>query len=93
MVASGSEFLTIQRKFKSMKTLIALMSENVGQVHIDDAQSEVDRMNRQQKTDEWHIDNSDFLFCPDETDHRVFNPCPLDKENDYVWITKSNQHS
>ena len=75
------------------KILIALMHECIGQIHFSEAESEIKRLNEQDNTNEWYSDSSDFLFCPDETDDEVLNPCPLDKENDYVWITKSNQHS
>lgn len=70
-------------------TLVSPVSENIGQVSIESALDEIIRLNRQENTNSWRIDFSHFLFCPDETDEKVNNPCFLMKGN--VWVTKTRE--
>ena len=73
-----------------MKTLIAYCSENIGQMTDNDhANDEVNRMNKQSGNDNnrWHKDYSEQMYCPDETDEDVHNPCKLGKGD--CWITDS----
>ena len=83
-----------------MKTrLIAYISENIGQMPDYMADKEVARMIEQTKNPNWHKDYSDELYCPDETDDGVYNPCPrtqdhihplTDEKYVYCWVTCSN---
>lgn len=73
-----------------VKTLIANCSQNIGQVSELFADIEVERMNKQTNSDKWHKDYSGQMFCPDETDYDVENPCiRMDK---YCFVTCSNVH-
>lgn len=72
------------------KILISLVSHNIGQVSELFADVEVERMNKQTNSNKWHKDYSDEMFCPDETDYDVDNPCiRVDK---YCFVTCSNTH-
>ena len=68
-------------------TLISKVADNIGQVDKSHAQSEIDRLNKQQNIDYWRVDSSDYLYCPDEFDPRVNNPCKLSPG--FVWVTKT----
>jgi hypothetical protein len=69
------------------KTLTSLIRDNIGQVDIKNAMEHVSRLNKQENTNKWRIDTSDFIYCPDEIDIDVSNPCALSKGN--VWVTKT----
>ena len=71
-----------------MKTLIAYCTDNIGQMREENADAEVERMNRQTKSNEWYKDFSDQMYCPDETDEDVFNPC--ERKEGYCFVTCSN---
>jgi hypothetical protein len=92
-ISADDPYWTLEEKV--ITTLVAYIGEHVGQVEIKDAESEIDRMNKQQGTTIWHADDSDFLYVPDETGGEddfdaPLNPCP--KEQGYVWITSSFNH-
>lgn len=70
---------------KTKETLYTIMCNNIGQVRIENAQKEIDRLNKQENTNSWRMDNSEFMFVEDETDDDVHNPCELIEG--YVWIT------
>ena len=73
-------------------TLYTTVTNHNGQVKEEDAQSEIDRLNKQNSKLKWRKDNSDFLFCEDETDECVSNPLVL--MPGYVWITcEPNNHN
>ena len=67
-----------------MKTLYTEVSNNIGQVSIEDAQKEIERLNKQSNK-KWRVDTSTYMFVWDETDDDVCNPCELSEG--YVWIT------
>lgn len=70
------------------KTLTSLLRDNIGQIDIKNAMEHVARMNKQQNTNKWRIDTSDFLYCPDKPeDSGCFNPCSLSKG--HVWVTRT----
>jgi len=74
-----------------MKTLYCSSSENIGQVKIENAESEIFRLNNDpfvvnsEYPKTWRADFSDFLYCWDETDIEVSNPTKL--LSGYCWIT------
>lgn len=70
---------------KTKETLYTTMCNNIGQVRIENAQKEIERLNRQYNTNSWRTDNSPFMFVEDETDDDVHNPCELIEG--YVWVT------
>lgn len=70
---------------KTKKILYTTMSNNIGQVKIENAQKEIDRLNKQKNTDSWRTDDSPFIFVKDETDDDVNNPC--ERIEGFVWIT------
>lgn len=70
---------------KTKETLHTTMCNNIGQVRIENAQKEIERLNRQYNTNSWRTDNSPFMFVEDETDDDVHNPCELIEG--YVWVT------
>lgn len=72
-------------KTKETSTLYTTMSNNIGQVKKEQAQKEIERLNKQENTKSWRTDESDFMYVEDETDDEVHNPCALMKG--YVWIT------
>lgn len=72
-------------KTKETSTLYTTMSNNIGQVKKENAQKEIERLNKQHNTKSWRIDESTFMFVEDETDEHVHNPC--EKIEGYVWIT------
>lgn len=72
-------------KTKETSTLYTTMSNNIGQVKKENAQKEIERLNKQENTNSWRIDESDFMFVEDETDDNVHNPC--ERREGYVWIT------
>ncbi len=69
---------------KRNHTLYTTMSNNIGQVRIENAQFQIDRLHKQDGGN-WRIDTSEFMFVKDETDDNVHNPCEL--REGYVWIT------
>ena len=84
-----------------MKTrLIAYVGEHIGQMPDYLADEEIERMKRQTGNPDWRKDYSDELFCPDETDDGVHNPCKRtpDWKNPingityvHCWVTCSNR--
>lgn len=72
-------------KTNETSTLYTTMSNNIGQVKKENAQKEIERLNKQDNTKSWRIDESTFMFVEDETDEYVHNPC--EKIEGYVWIT------
>ena len=82
-----------------MKTqLIAYVGEHIGQMPDYMADNEIDRMKRQTGNPNWRKDYSDELYCPDETDDGVYNPCPRKEDwtnplnhitYKYCWVTCS----
>lgn len=70
---------------KTKETLYTTMCNNIGQVRIENAQKEIERLNRQYNTNSWRTDGSPFMFVEDETDDDVHNPCELIEG--YVWVT------
>jgi len=72
-------------KTKETSTLYTTMSNNIGQFKKENAQEEIERLNKQGNTKSWRIDESDFMFVEDETDEHVHNPC--ERIEGYVWIT------
>lgn len=70
---------------KTKETLYTTMCNNIGQVRIENAQKEIERLNRQYNTNSWRTDDSPFMFVEDETDDDVHNPCELIEG--YVWVT------
>lgn len=70
---------------KTKETLYTTIYNNIGQVRIENAQKEIERLNRQYNTNSWRTDNSPFMFVEDETDDDVHNPCELIEG--YVWVT------
>lgn len=83
-----------------MKTrLIANVGEHIGQMPDYLADKEVERMKAKTGNPKWRKDYSDELYCPDETDDGVYNPCPRtpDWENPldgvtyvHCWVTCSD---
>ena len=71
-----------------MKVLIANTMENIGLWLELDADLQVDRMNKQTNTTDWHKDYSDIMYCPDETDDDMVNPC--ERYYGYCFITSSH---
>lgn len=66
------------------KTVIERCSCNhIGQVKKEEAQKEVDRMNKLQKGNNWRIDTSDILFEIDDFDYPE-----KELEEGYVWVVK-----
>jgi len=74
-----------------MKTLYTNISDHIGQVKIEEAQAEIDRMNKQDPNRNWRADDSEFLYCYDETDEDVHNPATLSPG--YVWITCTKEQN
>lgn len=70
---------------KTKETLYTTIYNNIGQVRIENAQKEIERLNRQYNINSWRTDNSPFMFVEDETDDDVHNPCELIEG--YVWVT------
>jgi antitoxin component YwqK of YwqJK toxin-antitoxin module len=68
----------------ALRTLKTRNTNNIGQVKIEDAESEITRLNSQDDKN-WRMDDSEFMFVTDETDNNVSNPCKL--LDGYVWIT------
>jgi hypothetical protein len=64
-------------------TLFTTMSNNIGQVSIENAQSEIDRLTKQTGR-QWRSDNSPYLYVVDEIEDSLLNPCPLSEGS--VWI-------
>jgi len=69
------------------KTLITFIGEHIGQMQEADADAEVKRMNDQTNSTDWHKDYSDQMYCLDETDYHVSNPCVRGKG--YCFVTSS----
>jgi len=67
------------------KTLRCLVSENIGQMNKKFAPDHILRMNKQTGLD-WRVDFSEYMYCSDETDDDVSNPCRLMDDN-YCWVT------
>jgi hypothetical protein len=66
-------------------TLYCSISDNIGQVRIENADAEVERMNLQFPNEVWRKDFSEFMYCWDETEDDVANPCKLN--DGYCWVT------
>jgi hypothetical protein len=64
--------------------LYTTMSNNIGQVSEDRAQSEIDRLTKQDGR-LWRVDYSDFMLVEDETDEDAHNP--FEKIPGNVWVT------
>lgn len=68
---------------KPVTTINRLCHQHIGQVRVENAQQEIRRLNAQ-TSKKWKADFSDYLFCEDETDEHIHNPCRRDKG--YCWI-------
>ena len=66
-------------------TLYTTMSDNIGQMKEEDAQTHIDRMNEQDKTNMWRRDYSDQMIVEDEVDEDMNNPCI--RQEGYVFVT------
>lgn len=75
------------RTKRGKTTIRVTMSNNIGQVRESKAQSEINRLNKQENTTEWKKSYADFLYCIDETDDNVNNPCK--RSTGYVWIVRT----
>ena len=69
-------------------TLISSCCDNIGQMKFEHSKAEIERMNRQTKR-KWRADMSDQMYCDDETDDDVLNPCPRIAGN--CFVTCSNE--
>jgi len=69
-------------------TFYCEMSDNIGQVHIDRADEEIQRMQKQTGLI-WREDFSKFIYVVDETDEDVNNPCEL--INNHCWVVTDNK--
>ena len=69
-------------------TLISNTCNNIGQVRFSEAKSEIRRMSKQSDKI-WRSDMSDQMYCPDETDDEVNNPCV--RTGGFCFITCSNR--
>lgn len=66
-------------------TLYTEISNNIGAVRIEQADAEIERIIKQTGNPNWHKDFHEFMYCWDETDPDVYNPCPLSEG--YCWVT------
>lgn len=67
------------------ETLYCSISDNIGQVKIENAESEIKRM-KKSGHGIWVKDITPYIDCYDEWDDDVLNPCPLN--DGYCWIVK-----
>jgi hypothetical protein len=68
-----------------MKRLEISVCDNIGQVKLESADAEIERLNRD-NNGIWIKDFSSEMFCYDETDYNVSNPTPL--SSGYCWIIR-----
>lgn len=66
-----------------MATLHTLVSKNVGQVKVEDAKKEIDRLEKQTKK-KWRMDFSEFMEEADDTEF----PYPVELSRGYCWIVQ-----
>lgn len=71
-----------------METLITTVANNIGQVDVLDAETEIKQLNQQEQDPFmiWERDFSPQMFVIDEADNDVSNPNNLKKG--YCWIVK-----
>ena len=89
---SREEYWNILREQGKGKMLISEVYQNIGQISIENALKEINRLNHQEADRKninpdivWRIDFSEYIFYTDETDEYVHNPCKLDEG--YCWVT------
>lgn len=94
---SREEYIKILQEQGKGKIVFCEVNEHIGQASIEEALKEINRMNKQETEKEqvnpltvWRMDFSEYLYCTDETDENVFNPCKL-KEG-YCWIVSVPQY-
>jgi len=66
-------------------TIYRLSHQHVGQMRAESAPKEIERLERQTGR-KWRTDKSPFLYCEDETDENVHNPCELSEG--FVWVVR-----
>ena len=71
----------------TMKTrkLYCHLSENIGQVKIEEADKEIQRLNAGNENVVWRKDFSEYMEVLDESDPDIQNPCKLSEG--YCWVT------
>lgn len=69
------EFTLTIEDFKPVKgTIERSMCEHIGQMRVENAPLEVERMNNQDPDGEWRMDFHEELYCWDECDEDMCNP-------------------
>lgn len=94
---SREEYIKILQEQGKGKIIHCECHEHIGQVSIENALKEINRLNRQEaeRTNPnpnivWRMDFSEYLYCTDETDENVDNPCQLN--DGYCWIVSVPQY-
>jgi hypothetical protein len=76
----------IEKYFKKHTGILEIsVHDNIGQVKLESADAEIERLNRN-NNGIWIKDFSLEMFCYDETDYNVSNPTPL--SSGYCWIIR-----
>ena len=68
------------------KTLYTTMTDNNGQMSLNEAAKDIKRMQKQIPGSVWEMDFSDFMYVEDESDPDVHNPCMLTPGN--CWVVR-----
>ena len=67
-----------------MATLFTTMTNNIGQIKIEDSDNEIKRLEKSFPNTKWRKDFSEFIYVVDESDEDVNNPCEL--KDGYCWV-------
>ena len=72
--------------FREIKTLYTIISKEIGQWKIEEADVQIKRMQNQIPGSVWEKDYSEFMNVMDESDDEIVNPCPL--MFGYCWVVR-----